>query len=160
MRATTKLSSYTTIGSLLGLGLTTALAFRVRQNRVKFFEAFKASRKPTHVKFADGVEGQSSSLLAFLFPTHSKCVEALPEFTPLVQPSRTGDVVTYGFFGIAGLFLGGDLGLLFGQSAARKTITQNPETKTRIEVAFRGFKADILRKELLELEHGKGGMGF
>ena len=52
--ATTKLSTYTTIGSLLGLGLTTALAFRVRQNRVKFFEAFKASRKPTHVKFADG----------------------------------------------------------------------------------------------------------
>jgi hypothetical protein len=55
--ATTKLSTYTTIGSLVGLSLTTFLAFRVRQNRTKLFEAFKASRRPTHVKFADGVEG-------------------------------------------------------------------------------------------------------
>lgn len=52
-----KLSTYTTIGSLLGLGLTTALAFRVRQNRVRMFQAFKTSQKPTHVKFADGREG-------------------------------------------------------------------------------------------------------
>ncbi|KAG0652132.1 hypothetical protein D0Z07_0777 [Hyphodiscus hymeniophilus] len=140
--ATTKLSSYTTIGSLIGLGLTTALALRVRQNRVRMFEVFKASRRPTHVKFADGVE------------------EALPDITPFVKPSRAGDIATYGFFGIAGLFLGGDLGLLLGQSAARKTIVQNPETKTRIERAFRLFKADILRKELQELEDGRGGLGW
>jgi hypothetical protein len=75
-----------------------------------------------------------------------------------VQPSRTGDIATYGFFGIAGLFLGGDLGLLIGQSASKKTITRNPETKSRIEKAFRGFKADVLRKEIQLLEDGKGGL--
>jgi hypothetical protein len=57
--ATTKLSTYTTIGSILGMGLTTALAFRIRQNRMKMFEAFKTAKKPTHVKFADGREGES-----------------------------------------------------------------------------------------------------
>lgn len=84
--------------------------------------------------------------------------EALPDITPLMQPSRAGDIATYGLFGIAGLFLGGDLGLLLGQSASKKTITQNPETKARVERAFRGFKADILRKELQALEDGKGGL--
>ena len=41
-----------------------------------------------------------------------------------------------------------------------KTITQNPETKDRVERAFRGFKADILRKELQALEAGEGGLNF
>ena len=87
-------------------------------------------------------------------------IEALPDITPFVRPSRAGDIATYGFFGIAGLFLGGDLGLLLGQSAARKKITGDPETKDRIERAFRGFKADILRKELQDLEAGRGGLGL
>lgn len=140
--ATSKLSTYTTIGSLFGLGLTTVLAFRIRQNRMKMFEAFKTAKKPTHVKFADGRE------------------EALPDMTPLMQPTSTGDIATYGFFGIAGLFLGGEFGLLLGQSALRKTITQNPETRARVEKAYRGFKADILRKELQAVENGQGGLGW
>jgi hypothetical protein len=154
--ATSKLSNYTTIGSLLGLGLTTALAFRVRQNRVKMFEAFKTSKKPTHVKFADGREGlfplQSPSLI--IHQILNSLIEAIPDITPLLQPTKTGDVATYGFFGIAGLFLGGDLGLLIGQSSARSTIKAKPETKDRIEKAYRGFRADILRKELQMLESG------
>lgn len=88
------------------------------------------------------------------------CLEAIPDITPLLQPTGAGDVATYGFFGIAGLFLGGDLGLLLGQSASRKTITQNPETKARVERAYRGFKADVLRKELQALEDGKGGLSW
>lgn len=87
-------------------------------------------------------------------------VEAIPDITPLLRPTRTGDFATYGFFGVAGLFLGGDLGLLLGQSASKKTITQNPETKARVERAYRGFKADILKKELQALEEGKSGLNL
>ncbi len=54
-----KLSTHVTIGSLVGMGLGIALAWRIRSNRVKFFNAFRATQKPTHVKFADGREGSS-----------------------------------------------------------------------------------------------------
>lgn len=55
-----KVSTHALIGSLVGLGLGAALAFRVRSNRVRLFEAFRAKQKPTHVKFADGREGMAS----------------------------------------------------------------------------------------------------
>jgi hypothetical protein len=45
------------IGSALGLGLGFYLAFRLRTNRMKIFEAFKAVEKPTHVQFANGRTG-------------------------------------------------------------------------------------------------------
>jgi hypothetical protein len=48
---------HTSIGSIVGLGLGIALAWRFRVNRIKFFDAFRAQQKPTHVKFADGREG-------------------------------------------------------------------------------------------------------
>ena len=80
--------------------------------------------------------------------------EAIPDITPLLQPIIAGDVATYGFFGIAGLFLGGDLGLLIGQSSARSTIKSKPETYTRVQKAYQGFRADILKKELQMLESG------
>jgi hypothetical protein len=75
-----------------------------------------------------------------------------------MQPTGAGDIVTYSFFGVAGLLLGGDLGLLLGQSASRKTITQNPQTRERVERAYRGFRADILRKEIQALEEGRSGL--
>lgn len=56
--AGSKLQTHVLVGSLLGLGLGAALAFRVRQNRLKFFQAFRTAQKPTHVKFADGREGK------------------------------------------------------------------------------------------------------
>lgn len=50
-------STYTTIGSLLGLGLGAAMAFRVRKVRTDYFKAFRAMEKPTHVQFANGRTG-------------------------------------------------------------------------------------------------------
>ena len=45
------------IGSALGLGLGLFLAYRLRTNRTKIFEAFKAVEKPTDVQFANGRTG-------------------------------------------------------------------------------------------------------
>jgi hypothetical protein len=55
--ATRKFSTFTTVGSLVGLGVGAALAFRVRRLRKEYFKTFRAIEKPTHVKFADGREG-------------------------------------------------------------------------------------------------------
>ena len=55
--ATRKFTSYTAIGSIVGLALGAALAFRVRRARTEYFKAFRAIEKPTHVKFVDGREG-------------------------------------------------------------------------------------------------------
>jgi hypothetical protein len=43
---------------------------------------------------------------------------------------------------------------LTGTWSAKKTITNDPGTKSRIETAFRSFKADVLRKQIEELEKG------
>lgn len=56
--AARKLSTYTTIGSFVGLGLGVALAFRVRRLRADTFKAFRAAEKPTQIKFADGRTGK------------------------------------------------------------------------------------------------------
>ncbi|RDW84360.1 hypothetical protein BP6252_01950 [Coleophoma cylindrospora] len=133
--AATKPSRHAMIGSLLGLGLGLALASRVRANRTKMFAAFRAMERPTQVKFADG-----------------RLVD-IPDITPFLQPSAAVDGATYGFFAIAGLFLGGETGLLTGLSSARRTLaTADPEARKRVESAWRGFRADVLRKELVELE--------
>ena len=75
----------------------------------------------------------------------------------MLQPTKFGDFATYTFFSVAGIFIGGEIGALSGAAAAKRTITKDPETKARIEKAFRGFRADVLRKEadLLEDEHSK-----
>ncbi|MCJ1245804.1 hypothetical protein MMC30_003008 [Trapelia coarctata] len=138
-RAASKLSTYITIGSLIGLGVGVALAWQIRSNRVKFFNAFKAMQRPTHVKFADGRE------------------EAVPDITPLIRPTKAGDIAAYGFFSVAGLFLGGETGLLTGAGSARRTISRDPAAKERIEKAFRAFRVDVLRKEIEMLEGGKKG---
>lgn len=79
-------------------------------------------------------------------------VEAIPDLTPLLAPSTLGDVAAYMFFGAGGLFIGGELGLLSGSVGAKNTITRDPETRKRIEKAFRGFKVDVLKKQIQELE--------
>ena len=55
--ASSRVSLYTTIGTLAGVGLGALLAFRVRQARTRIWTAFKAKERPTAVKFADGREG-------------------------------------------------------------------------------------------------------
>ena len=82
MTAAGKVGTHATVGSLLGLGLGLFLAFRIRSRRVQMFNAFRTAEKPTHVKFADGREGEdhvpvpsfsfpSSTFFHRLFPTQT-----------------------------------------------------------------------------------------
>lgn len=57
--AATTLSRHAWVGSMVGLGLGLVLAYRLRRNRLQLFNAFKASEKPTELKFADGRTGMS-----------------------------------------------------------------------------------------------------
>ena len=81
--------------------------------------------------------------------------EAIPDVTPFMRPSTLGDVAAYTFFGFGGLFLGGETGLLTGSASASRTITRHPESRERIETAFRRFRADVLRKEADALDKKK-----
>lgn len=56
--AASKIGTHVTIGSAVGLALGAFLAFRIRKTRTQMFNAFRAHEKPTHVKFADGREGE------------------------------------------------------------------------------------------------------
>ncbi|KAL8721252.1 MAG: hypothetical protein Q9225_002029 [Loekoesia sp. 1 TL-2023] len=136
--AASKISTHVTVGTVVGLGLGALLAFRIRRTRMQMFNAFRAHEKPTQVKFADGRE------------------EAIPDVTPYLRPTALGDVAAYTFFGFGGIFLGGETGLLTGSASAGRTITRNPESRERIETAFRRFRADVLRKEADELDKKKG----
>ncbi|KAL9596722.1 MAG: hypothetical protein Q9179_004523 [Wetmoreana sp. 5 TL-2023] len=136
--AASKISTHVSIGSALGLGLGALLAFRLRRTRMQMFNAFRAHEKPTHVKFADGRE------------------EAIPDVTQYMRPSLLGDVAAYTFFGFGGLFVGGETGLLTGGASAGRRITRDPESRERIETAFRRFRADVLRKEADALDKRKG----
>lgn len=101
------------------------------------FQAFRTAEKPTHVRFASGRE------------------EAIPDITPLLKPTTLGDFATYTFFAAGGIFLGGEVGLLVGGFTAKRSITSDPDARDRIEKAFRAFRADVLRKQIEQLEGGK-----
>ncbi|EXJ87775.1 hypothetical protein A1O1_04702 [Capronia coronata CBS 617.96] len=135
-RAATKASRHALIGSLAGIALGGFLAFRLRANRNAMYQALRTAEKPTHVRFADGRE------------------EAIPDITPLLKPTPLGDIMTYTFFGIGGLFLGGETGFLTGMWAAKRTVSADPEAKRRIEKAFRSFRADVMKKQIEDLEGG------
>ena len=83
-------------------------------------------------------------------------LEAIPDMTPFMRPSTLGDVAAYTFFGFGGLFVGGEIGVLTGGTAAGKTISRDTESRERIETAFRNFRADVLRKEADALDTSKG----
>jgi hypothetical protein len=100
------------------------------------YQAFKASRRPTHVKFADGTE------------------EAIPDMTALMKPTTLGDIAAYTFFSMGGVFLGGEVGLMTGGWSAKRSISQDPEMKKRIEKAFNAFRVDVLKKQIAALEAG------
>jgi hypothetical protein len=135
--AASRASTHALVGSLAGLALGGFLAIRLRANRNAMYQAFRAAEKPTHVRFASGRE------------------EAIPDITPLLKPTGLGDIVTYTFFSIAGVFLGGETGLITGSWSAKRTIAADPARRQRIEKAFNSFRADVLRKQLQELEAGR-----
>jgi len=54
------------------------------------------------------------------------------------------------------LFLGGEVGFLTGSASASRTITKDPQTKERIEKAFKNFRIDAMKREIQQLE-GKSG---
>lgn len=139
-KAAKQFSTYAGVGSILGLALGVTLAYRIRSLRTRTFAAFRAAEKPTHVRFANGRE------------------EAIPDVTPLMQPSLLGDVATYTFFAAGGVFVFGELGMLGGSLGAARTISSDPESKRRIETAFKKFRADVLRKEADALDRGEGGV--
>ncbi|KAL8814585.1 MAG: hypothetical protein Q9223_006201 [Gallowayella weberi] len=155
--AASKISTHVAVGSLLGLGLGAFLAFRIRRTRMQMFNAFRAHEKPTHVKFADGREGEFPDLGPFLcmhtdlyfFCSYgvSSSLEAIPDVTPLMRPSTLGDIAAYTFFGFGGLILGGETGLFTGSASAGKILSRDIGSMERIETAFRRFRAEVLRKE-------------
>lgn len=69
-----------------------------------------------------------------------------------MQPSRYGDIATYFFFGLGGTVLGGELGFLLGTWSASRLIDKDAARRSRIEAAYRRFKADYLRQEAARLE--------
>lgn len=104
-----------------------------------------------------------TALIHSLLPILTPSPEAIPDLTPLLAPSVFGDVATYLFFSLGGLFFGGELGLLGATVGVRNSLTKDPESQKRIETAFRRFKADVLRQEVAALEAGleKGsGLGL
>jgi hypothetical protein len=138
-KAASRASTHAVVGSVIGIALGAALGFRMRANRKAFYQAIRVTEKPTHVRFADGRE------------------EAIPDITPLLKPTPLGDVATLTFCAIAGLFLGGETGLLTGTSSAKRMITNDPATQQRITTAFRSYQADVLRKQIQQLEGKKDG---
>ncbi|KAK3614471.1 hypothetical protein LTR56_027237 [Elasticomyces elasticus] len=134
--AASTVSTHVTVGSILGVGLGVFLAYRLRTSRTAMFNAFKASEKPTSVRFASGRE------------------EAIPDVTPLIRPSRLGDVATYSLLGIGGLFFGGETGLLTGSFRSRQQIAADRDSRDRIQLAFRKFQADALREQANRLDAG------
>lgn len=132
--AASKFSTWAGVGSLLGISLGVYMAYRLRAIRKQTFTAFRATEKPTHVKFANGRE------------------EAIPDISPLMKPSTLGDFATYMLFGAGGIFVGGELGMLGGAWSAQRTIGRDGAGKERIDMAFRRFRADVLRREADQLE--------
>ena len=78
--------------------------------------------------------------------------EAIPDISAQLAPSRWGDAAPYFFFSVAGLFLGGELGLITGTASATSTITRDPAAKDRIEKAFKNYRVDVLKREIKALE--------
>lgn len=108
--------------------------------------------------------------------------ESIPDLTPLLKPTTFGDFATYFFASAGGLFLGGELGMnshdnpsqtskvpkfninesgfAGGAASASRTISSDPEMRKRIEHAFRGFRADVLRRQADELDNGANVSGL
>ncbi|KAJ5780793.1 hypothetical protein N7457_005953 [Penicillium paradoxum] len=135
--AASSVSLWTTVGSAIGVSLGLLAAIRLRSTRKAFFSAIRAQEKPTKVMFQDGR------------------TESIPDLTPLLKPTTLGDVATYLFASAGGLLLGGELGFAGGAASATRSMSADPESRKRIETAFRRFRADVLRKEADALDKGE-----
>jgi hypothetical protein len=82
----------------------------------------------------------------------TRAAEPIPDISAQLAPSKWGDAATYFFFSVAGLFLGGELGLITGTASASRTITSDPAAKERIEKAFKNYRVDVLKREIKQLE--------
>ncbi|KAF2013828.1 hypothetical protein BU24DRAFT_442755 [Aaosphaeria arxii CBS 175.79] len=129
-----KVSQHAGIGSLLGLGLGVYCAFRLRNMRLAYFNAFRAMEKPVEIKFADGR------------------TQPVPDITEQIKPSKWADAASYFFFSLGGLFLGGEAGLLSGTASASRTIAKDPQARERIEKAFRNYRIDAMKQEIQNME--------
>jgi hypothetical protein len=76
----------------------------------------------------------------------------IPDISDKLSPSRWGDAATYFFFSVSGLFLGGEIGLLTGTASASRTVTKDPESRERIEKAFKNYRIDVLKREIQQLQ--------
>ena len=81
-------------------------------------------------------------------------------FNAFKTSEKPTHVAAYTFFAAGGLFFGGETGLLTGSWSANQTVSRDPESKKRIEAAFRKFRADALRTEANMLDQGKGTLGI
>lgn len=149
--AAKKVGTHATIASMAGLGLGVYAAIRLRSMRVAYFKAFRAMEKPVELRFADGRTGKSL-WVDKTRPMADPCAEAIPDISAQLAPSKWGDAATYFFFSVAGLFLGGELGLITGTASATRTITKDPAAKERIEKAFKNYRVDVLKREIKTLE--------
>ncbi|OQE91127.1 hypothetical protein PENNAL_c0010G06428 [Penicillium nalgiovense] len=140
--AASSISLWTTVGSAVGVSLGLLAAIRLRSTRKAFFSAIRAQERPTKVIFEDGR------------------TESIPDLTPLLKPTTLGDVATYFFATAGGLFLGGELGFAGGVAKGTRSISVDPESKKRIETAFRRFRADVLRKQADALDKGNNDTGL
>ncbi|KAJ5472330.1 hypothetical protein N7530_006331 [Penicillium desertorum] len=140
--AASSISLWTTVGSAVGVSLGLLAAIRLRSMRKAFFSAIRAQERPTKVIFEDGR------------------TESIPDLTPLLKPTTVGDVATYFFAAAGGLFLGGELGFAGGAAKGTRSISADPESKKRIETAFRRFRADVLRKQADALDKGNNDTGL
>ncbi|KAJ6178213.1 hypothetical protein N7519_008674 [Penicillium mononematosum] len=140
--AASSISLWTTVGSAVGVSLGLLAAIRLRSTRKAFFSAIRAQERPTKVIFEDGR------------------TESIPDLTPLLKPTTLGDIATYFFATAGGLFLGGELGFAGGVAKGTRSISADPESKKRIETAFRRFRADVLRKQADALDMGNNDTGL
>ena len=79
-------------------------------------------------------------------------MEPIPDITPMLKSTILGDVATYLFFSAAGLFLGGETGLLTGSYSASRTFSKGADVRARTEEVFRKLRVDFD-------EEGSGSVG-
>ncbi|KAI1196556.1 hypothetical protein F5X97DRAFT_206955 [Nemania serpens] len=139
-KAVKRVATSTTVGSLIGIGLGIYASVRLRKVRTDVFAAFRAAEKPSFVVFSNGRQ------------------EAIPDITPLMRPTKLGDIATYFFFGLGGTVIGGELGLLTGTWSASRRLSKDPASRERIEKAYRAMRVDFLRKEAERLESGTSAL--